>query len=290
MAFSLTSESLERKARGAFFTPPEIADFLARWAIRDNTDRVLEPSCGEAAFLLSAGKRFAELGATTNLPWQLQGFDIHEASLHEARRLLGDQGLVANLQLANFFEREAKPDFNAVVGNPPYVRYQNFSGNSRSLAIAAASKQSVRLNQLASSWAAFTVHAAAFLKTSGRLALVLPAELLAVKYASEVRRFLLNSFSSVRLVLFEERVFPGVLEEVVLLLAEGRGGQAKSFEVYQAQDFSGLNRIPASSWQGFTPVGDSRWTGALLPSAAFDLYEGLLTSQKFETLRSWVVS
>ena len=37
-----------RKARGAFFTPPELARFVARWAIRFPGDRVLEPACGEA--------------------------------------------------------------------------------------------------------------------------------------------------------------------------------------------------------------------------------------------------
>lgn len=42
-----------RKARGAFFTPPAIADFLARWAIRGPDDRVMDPTCGEAVFLLS---------------------------------------------------------------------------------------------------------------------------------------------------------------------------------------------------------------------------------------------
>lgn len=74
---------------------------------------------------------------------------------------------------------------------------------------------------LASSWAAFTVHAALYLHPGGRMGLVLPAELLSVNYAAEVRRFLLESFERVELVLFTERVFPGVLEDVVLLLAEG---------------------------------------------------------------------
>lgn len=35
-----------RKERGAFFTPEPIASFIARWALREGSDRVLEPSCG----------------------------------------------------------------------------------------------------------------------------------------------------------------------------------------------------------------------------------------------------
>ena len=67
-----------------------------------------------------------------------------------------------------------------VMGNPPYIRYQDFTGESRAKALRAALRDGVRLNGLASSWAAFVVHASAFLKPGGRLALVLPAELLIV--------------------------------------------------------------------------------------------------------------
>src|SRR5690349_21081750 len=43
-----------RKARGAFFTPEPLARYITDWAVRSTSDRVLEPSCGEAAFLLAA--------------------------------------------------------------------------------------------------------------------------------------------------------------------------------------------------------------------------------------------
>ena len=65
------------------------------------------------------------------------------------------------------------------------------------------------------------MHAASFLAVGGRMGLVLPAELLSVNYAASVREFLLRRFERVRLILFDERVFPGVQEEVVLLLADG---------------------------------------------------------------------
>lgn len=282
MAVSAILKLGERKARGAYFTPPEIAHFLTAWAIRKPSDTVLEPSCGEAAFLISAGTRL-QGGDLRN---RLHGFDIHPESVIEAKQLLAAHGMEASLRAGDFFEQEPDASFDAVIGNPPYVRYQSFAGASRVRALEAALRQGVRLNQLASSWAAFTVHASAFLRPDGRLALVLPAELLAVKYASQIRRFLLDRFKTVRLVLFENLVFPGVLEEVVLLLAEGSGG-ARTFEVYQAPDLADLENIPAANWTGFTPKGDDKWTGALLPSRAFELYEGLLDEHGFETMLDW---
>ena len=47
----------QRKARGAFFTPPDISRFMTAWAVRSAEDKVLEPSCGEASFLLPAAQR-----------------------------------------------------------------------------------------------------------------------------------------------------------------------------------------------------------------------------------------
>ena len=35
-----------RKERGAFFTPPQVADFLADFAVKRKEDRVLEPAVG----------------------------------------------------------------------------------------------------------------------------------------------------------------------------------------------------------------------------------------------------
>lgn len=276
-----------RKGRGAFFTPPTISRFMTEWALRSGQDVALEPSCGEAAFLLPAARRLCSLGALElALPEQLHGLDIHPDSVAEAGRLLAGQGFNATLTVGDFFDREAHPSYDAVIGNPPYVRYQNFSGAPRLASLEAALRQGVRLNRLASSWAAFTVHASAFLKHDGRLALVLPAELLAVKYAAEIRRFLLRRFARLRLVLFETLVFPGVLEEVVLLLAEGSGGAGR-FEVYQARDAEALHDVDAASWFGFTPREDESWTGALLPSQAYALYDETLAGQNFEMLSNW---
>ena len=49
------------KLRGGYYTSSEVADWLCAWAIRSSKDRVLEPSCGDGAFLAAAAKRYAEL-------------------------------------------------------------------------------------------------------------------------------------------------------------------------------------------------------------------------------------
>lgn len=210
---------VHRKARGAFFTPPQLCSYICDWAVRGPGDRVLEPSCGQAAFLVAAARRLDALGAGVD-PEQLVGVDVHAGSVATAQGLVAAAGRPVQLRVGDFFGMAGERRFDAVIGNPPYMRYQGFTGALRAAGRRAALNGGVGLTALASSWAAFTVHAAEFLRPGGRLGLVLPAELLTVNYAAEVRRYLMARFGRVRLVVFTERVFPGVLEEVVLLLAE----------------------------------------------------------------------
>ncbi len=276
-----------RKARGAFFTPPELCDYLVDWAVRTPADDVLEPSCGEAAFLLSAGARLNHLrskGATGR--GTLHGVELHEASAKSALALLRSEGYDATIDIGDFFQVEPAPRYDAVVGNPPYVRYQDFSGESRARSRAAALRAGVPLTGLASSWAAFTVHAALFLKPGGRLGLVLPAELLTVNYAAEVRRYLMERFARVRLVLFTERVFPGVLEEVVLLLADGVG-PTDHCELFQVRELGELRSTAgvARQWKPIPP--GAKWTPSLLSPVALETYCEIAEHESFTTLEAW---
>ena len=67
----------------------------------------------------------------------------------------------------------------------------------------------------------------------------LPAELLSVNYAGTVRAYLMQKFSSLKIVTFEESVFPGVQEQIVVLPASGAGTTNK-FELLQARTRSDL--------------------------------------------------
>ncbi len=238
-------------------------------------------------FLIPAAARLAALGADNRqIAASLNGVEIHYPSVLEAEARLQAVGHSANIINGDFFDQHPEPRFDAVVGNPPFIRYQNFSGVARAKSLRAALAHGVRLTSLASSWAAFTIHASEFLKDTGRLGLVLPAELLSVNYAAEVRRFLLRRFAKVRLIVFEKLVFPDVLEEVVLLLAEGRGSAAH-FEVYQARDVNCLATLGTSSWQGFTPIANEKWTPALIPTNALETYRDLTLGEGFTTLINW---
>lgn len=276
----------QKKSRGAFYTPPEIARYLANWAIRSPNDLVLEPSCGEAIFLLAAAERLKFLSSDAHRSrFGLYGVEIHEESAKTAKGRVEAAGFDASIETTDFFGYSSDLKFQAVVGNPPFVRYQNFTGAVRAQSLEAALAQGVRLSGLASSWAAFVVKASLHLAPEGRLALIVPAELLSVSYAHEIRRFLLKRFSQIKLIVFEERVFPGVLEEVVLLLAEGVGG-ANYFELHQARNFSSLGTVDEARWIEHVPGENEKWTPALVAKDVLSTYQTQV-AKNFEDLEHW---
>jgi hypothetical protein len=156
------------------------------------------------------------------------------------------------------------PEMDAVVGNPPFVRYQQHAGEARLRSRRAALAQGVTLSGLASSWAALLVHSCGFLKPGGRLAMVLPAELLTVHYAEPVRRWLRRRFARVNLILFERLQFTDALEKVVLVVAQGTGG-CDAFSLYHVDDAEDLNALAAFDQVAVTPAAAGKWTDLLLP-------------------------
>jgi adenine-specific DNA-methyltransferase len=276
--------SAVRKARGAFFTPEPLTRFITDWAVRTPTDRVMEPSAGDAAFLVEAVRRLSDLGAETP---EVAGVEIHEHSARVARERISAAGGTPDVIHSDFFLVNPTPTYDAVIGNPPYIRYQDFTGEARTRSRAAALSAGVILNGLASSWAAFTIQSALFLKPGGRMGLVLPAELLSVNYAAPVRQFLFDRFASVELVLFTEQVFPEAEADVVLLLADGfKQGPTDHATIHEARDAASLENLGVPlTWSPKSPA--DKWTGLLIGAEALRPLRTLRESGAFTVLEDW---
>ncbi len=273
-----------RKARGAFFTPAEITRYLTRWAVRCAEERILEPSAGDAAFLIEATHRLQEFGSAAP---QVDGVEIHPASAAAARRRVAAAGGSAHIRTADFFDITPRPEYTAVIGNPPYIRYQDFRGPARAQSRRAALQAGVALSGLASSWAAFTVHSALFLRPGGRMALVLPAELLSVNYAAAVRRFLFDRFAHVELVMFDEQVFPEAEADILLLLADGFDqGPSGHAVIHRARNTASLtSELVQRNWSPRDPA--DKWVSGLIGNASVDAVHALHTAGRFAHLELW---
>lgn len=273
-----------RKARGAFYTDEQITRHIAQWAVRTANDKVLEPSVGEAAFLTAAVARLRELG---NDRPRVFGVEVYAPAAKLARSIVADAGGQLACTVRDFFLTEATPVHDAVIGNPPFIRYQGWTGAQRDRARFAALQQGVALSGLASSWAPFVVHAAAHLKRGGRLGMVLPAELLAVNYAAPVRRFLLENFASVELIVFDEQVFPDAEADTVLVKADGwRGIPEGAARLRQTRNASTLSALGVgTTWTPADPA--ERWLAQPLREASLDAVADARESGAFANLQEF---
>lgn len=238
-----------QKLRGGYYTPKPIADFLAHWAIQSPTAEVLEPSCGDGVLLRAAAETLIERGAAPEgISTLLRGVELDpQEALKASERVETITGLSSRVPIHNgdFFSYchthlSDKHYFDAIIGNPPFVRYQNFPEEHRRIAFYLMQRAGLHPTRLTNSWVPFLVATTLLLKPTGRLAMVIPAELLQVNYAAELRYFLSRYYSSITLITFKKLVFESIQQEVVLFLGERNGREHTGIRTIELEDMAAL--------------------------------------------------
>lgn len=227
------------KLRGGYYTPDKISEFIAEWAIRTTTDSVLEPSCGDGSFLNAVTTRYRELGATDEkIRENILGIELDDA---EAKKATQYGTTVVCKDFFTYYQEkiEGQTQFDVIVGNPPFIRYQHFTEEYRKIAFALMNKHGFQPNRLTNIWLPFLVLSCEALKPTGRVGMVIPAELFQVDYAAEARQFLSMFFDKLTLVTFKRLVFDDIQQEVILLLGE-RGCDKHGIRVAELNDMTDL--------------------------------------------------
>jgi adenine-specific DNA-methyltransferase len=254
-----------RRRMGIYFTPTSTADYMADWLLRGEADQVLEPSFGDGVFL-AAVARVAERRGLDAV--RIRGVELDAAALGQTVSM----GLVQpdDAILGDFLDVEP---FTAdgVIGNPPYVRIRHLPDDRsrrRALEVAAGLLPN-GMDPSGSIWMPFVLHATRFLRIGGRMALVLPYDATYVRYARPLWEFLGQRFSSLRVVRVYQRLFPELLQEVVLLFADGHRGHTTTveFEAYSRVQDLLSGRPDAASAVSIAGIvrGDREFVAALLP-------------------------
>ncbi len=227
------------KLRGGYYTPSAISKFITEWAIRSSVDTVLEPSCGDGSFLEAAVERIQTLGGdSAQIRNLITGVELDETEADKAREFGTD------VYTGDFFgfyraEIEDRKQYDVVIGNPPFIRYQNFDEKYRETAFDLMEKHGFHPNRLTNIWLPFLALSCKALKPSGRIGMVIPAELFQVDYAAEMRMFLSTYFECLTLITFRQLVFDDIQQEVILLLGE-RKSSRKGIRVL---DLTGLQDL-----------------------------------------------
>ncbi|OBI41377.1 class I SAM-dependent methyltransferase [Mycobacterium sp. E796] len=259
------------KVRGGYYTPAPVARFLARW-VREAGPRIVEPSCGDGSIL----RELAGLGG------RVRGVELIADEAAKARRF-------APVDAESLFTWLASVEaggWDGVAGNPPYIRFGNWASDERDPALELMRREGLRPSRLTNAWVPFVVAATVLVRDGGRVGLVLPAELLQVGYAAQLREFLLGRFSEITVVTFERLVFDGVLQEVVLFCGVAGPGPARMRTVHLADAAALAHADLETDWAPALLHENEKWTKYFLDPAAIELLRALKASPAMTRLGS----
>jgi adenine-specific DNA methylase len=272
----------EEKLRGGYRTPSDIARFLSNWVLAGGAKIILEPSCGDGAFLGA----LADAGGDTRM--SVLGIELDEQDAALARsRVAAHAGIDATVRCDDFLgwaltNLDRPTRFDAVVGNPPFIRYQYWPEPFQQKAEKLFALLHLPFTRHTNAWVPFVLASLALLRGGGRLAMVVPAEIIHIMHAQALRSYLGTTCTRLLLIDPEEIWFEQTLQGACLLLAEKKEHVADSTEGVAIVRVTGKQFLTrpaevlfeqAQFSDGNTVEG--KWTRALLQEAELDLLEAL---------------
>lgn len=205
---------VDRKLNGAFFTPDYIIDFIIKEVKPQENDKNLDPSCGCGAFLIGLTEYYKKTFAKSVkaiVRENIYGSDILAYNIHRTKLLLTIYALQNNeiLEEADFnlynqdsLKANWSVNFDTVVGNPPYVKFQDLSAESRAYLVK---------NWTTVEGGTFNLYFAFFelgyklLKPTGRLGYITPNNYFTSLAGEAMRRFFQQKKCVTRIIDFTHK-------------------------------------------------------------------------------------
>lgn len=214
----LKQDATTQKLRGSYYTPIKLAESITKQFetdIKENRIKsILEPSCGDGVFLQALLK-----SKYINNVDKVIGVEIDEEEANKANSNILSNMKIINDDFIKLYNRSLRKErYDLIVGNPPYIRYQYLDEVQREIQSDILVHNGMKSNKLINAWVCFLVAAVELLNEGGKIAFVIPAEILQVAYAEDLRLFLSNTLEEITIITFEELLFEGIEQEVVVLI------------------------------------------------------------------------
>ncbi len=275
----LKENSSEQKLRGAYYTPLKLANAMVKLFLPENINNILEPSCGDGVFIEAL---YQQNIITNNQEITAVEIDSKEAEKVKNAFRNNENVKVLNADFFKFYKKnmiDAKYDL--IIGNPPYIRYQYLTEKQREIQSKILTDNGMKSNKLINAWVCFLVASVQMLSENGKIAFVIPAEILQVVYAEDLRKYLADHLKRMTLITFEKLVFDEIEQEVLVFIGE-KGGEEKGIRIIEMEDLEGLVNLDLNS-NGYQKLQHTteKWTKYFITSDESKLIEKIRTDNRF---------
>ncbi|MBC9709661.1 MAG: N-6 DNA methylase [Enterococcus sp.] len=243
-----------QKLRGGYYTPASIAKYLWDYVKTNHPNRLLEPAAGDGALLKPIQTSIKKIDAIEYQKSEAE--KIKENTQNPNITVYADD-------FFNWFNKYHDNLYDAVLSNPPYIRYQYLTEEQRIIQSEVLTSNGMRSNRLINAWVAFVVASISMLRDGGRIGLVIPSDLLQVTYAKDLRQFMLRNFAELNLISFKKAVFPNTEQRFILLLGI-KGRKTPKFRHVVVDDIDDLPNLDEYSYEPI-PENYEKWSDLILP-------------------------
>jgi len=274
------------KDNGIFYTPRNLADFVAKVGIERPNDTVFDPCFGGGALLEASIRRLKELKSKT-LKKNIYGMDISPDIITLKERGLFNLYQSKHLREMNFFSRcnEDFPSlFDVIIMNPPYIRHHNIQNEMLDKIRKLSTISIWNVPKTSDMWVYFLLHSLSFLKKNSRLVAILPWSIISADYGKKIRYILSNEFNKIDVYVFGTHFFQNAKERIAILIAKKRmkGRNEISIKYYRELPvkMGAKNKISREIWH------NNPWLGTT-NNAVEDMLGKFAEENGFNTLGTY---
>lgn len=272
----------EQKLRGGYYTPEDLADYITKWVVKSSPKNLLEPSCGDGIFL----KAIHNVGYSKNV--HFHGFELLESEAKKTKKRADELQVSNTIKCADFLDHAIHlmttggTEYDAVVGNPPFIRYQYLSKEAQEKSEIIFKNEHLKFTKHTNAWVPFVIAAIKLLKPGGRFGMILPAEIIHLMHAQSLRTYLGIQCSKLLIIDPEEIWFDGTLQGAVILFAEKKktiNEHSYGLGIYRVFGKDFLQEDPEEVFNNTPRINgetiEGKWTYALLTKEERELVKTL---------------
>ncbi|MFT9820803.1 Eco57I restriction-modification methylase domain-containing protein, partial [Lysinibacillus sp. NPDC056185] len=229
-------EEKEKKINGSYYTPGILADFLIEESLKyidKDKVNILEPSCGDGIFLNGLLNNQSFLSRDKSFVCAVEKNHLELEKAKKFKKVFTQNQVKTSFKSMDFldFNKNHKKRYNFIIGNPPYIHKKFMTDEQRELSKEVLRKINVDVNTIYNLWIPFVVGCTELLTDDGVICFILPAEILQVKYAEPIRKFLFEKYNEFHIMSFDSQIFEGIEQDVVVFL--GIKGSKNNMIVHQ---------------------------------------------------------